>query len=77
MEFFKGFLSVSQVANFLNVSDRRVRTLLVQGRIDGFKDEFNTWHVKMPLNIKPGKRGPDLRGFASRRLQPRQLKVAR
>ncbi|MGZ0018399.1 hypothetical protein [Nitrosomonas sp. wSCUT-2] len=68
-------LAISDVADFLEVSERRVRALLAQGRIDGFKDDSNIWRITCPLNIKPGKRGPDLRGYAVRKLQPRQLKV--
>lgn len=71
------FLSVPDVANFLEVSDRRVRTLLSQGRIAGFKDDSGIWRITCPLNIKPGKRGPDFRTYASRKLQPRQLKVVK
>ena len=74
-EFLTQFLSISDVADFLEVSERRVRTLLAQGRIAGFKDDSNIWRITCPLNIKPGKRGPDLRGYAVRKLQPRQLKV--
>ncbi|MBX3617477.1 helix-turn-helix domain-containing protein [Nitrosomonas sp.] len=69
------FLSVSDVADFLEVSERRVRTLLSQGRIDGYRDDSNVWRIACPLNIKPGKRGPDLRSYAVRKLQPRQFKV--
>jgi len=69
------YLSVSDVADFLEVSDRRVRFLLSQGRIDGFKDDAGNWRVTCPVNIKPGKRGPDFKTYASRKLQPRQLKV--
>jgi hypothetical protein len=71
------FLSVSDVADFLEVSERRVRTLLAQGRISGFKDDSGIWRVTCPLNVKPGKRGPDLRRYAIRKLQPRQLKVVK
>jgi len=68
-------LSISDVADFLGVSERRVRTLLLQGRIAGFKDDSNIWRITRPLDIKPGTRGPDLHGYASRKLQPRQLAV--
>lgn len=69
------FLTIPDVADFLEVSERRVRALLAQGRIAGFKDDSNIWRIACPLNIKPGKRGPDLRGYAVRKLQPRQLQV--
>jgi len=42
----RGFLSVAEVADFLQVSQRRVRVLLSQGRIDGFKDDSDIWYVK-------------------------------
>jgi len=66
------FYTVSEVAKFLEVTDRRVRTLLSQGRISGFKDESDIWRVHAPLNIKPGKRGPDFRAYASRKLLPKR-----
>jgi len=68
-------LSVSEVAAFLQISERRVRLLLSQGRIDGQKDGVNIWRIACPLNIRPGKRGPDLRNFASRKLQPKGLRL--
>ena len=68
----KGYLTVSEAAKFLEVSERRVRYLLAQGRIDGFKDERDIWHINLPLDIKPGKRGPELRGFATRQLPPKR-----
>ena len=71
------FLSISDVADFLEISERRVRVLLAQGRIEGFKDDSNIWRVNCPLNIKPGTRGPDLRGYASRKLQPHKLKMVK
>ena len=37
------FLSISDVADFLEISERRVRVLLAQGRIEGFKDDSNIW----------------------------------
>lgn len=69
------FLSVSDVADFLKVTDRRVRVLLSQGRINGFKDDSGIWRITCPFSVKPGKRGPDFKTYASRKLQPRQLKT--
>lgn len=63
------FLNISDVADFLQVSERRVRTLLAQGRIAGFKDDSNTWRITFPLDIKPSKRGPDLQGYPARKLK--------
>lgn len=62
-------IGVSEVAAFLKVSERRVRLLLSQGRISGHKDAFNIWRVYYPLDVRPGKRGPDLRGYPSRLLK--------
>ena len=79
VEYIKGheFLTVSEVAEFLETSERRVRTLLSEGRIEGFKDASDTWRIKSPLSIKPGTRGPDLHGYPARKLQPRKLKIVK
>lgn len=58
-------ISVHQVAGMLGCSDRRVRYLLAQRRIGGFKDA-STWKVIWPLDIRPGSRGPDLRKMPTR-----------
>jgi|GEM_PF-4497967 len=71
------FLTVSKVAEFLETSERRVRTLLSEGRIEGFKDARDIWRIKSPLSIKPGTRGPDLHGYPARKLQPRKLKIVK
>lgn len=70
-----GSLTVPSVAEFLGVSSRRVRALLTQGRIDGFKDDQGNWFVKSPLHVKPSHRGPDLQGYPARKLQPPKLKI--
>lgn len=59
-------ITVSEVAGFLKVTERRVRLLLSQGRIDGYKDGFNVWRVTCPVQIRPGKRGPDFRNYISK-----------
>jgi excisionase family DNA binding protein len=61
-------LTVAKVANFLNVSDRRVRTLLSQGRIQGYKDDKGAWRVFWPLMVRPGRRGPDLKCYPVRKI---------
>jgi hypothetical protein len=61
-------LKVDRVAQFLGVSARRVRVLLAQGRLSGLKTEGNVWQVFWPLDVRPGKRGPDLRHFPIRRI---------
>ena len=55
-------------AQFLGVSARRVRALLAQKRIFGFKDDRSIWMVDWPLQVLPGKRGPDLKHFPVRRV---------
>lgn len=59
--------TVSAVAKYLQVTERRVRLLLSQGRIDGYKDGFNVWRVTQPFRIRPGKRGPDFHNYVSRK----------
>lgn len=71
------FLTVSEVSDFLEVSKRRVRTLLDQGRIAGTKGYGGIWHISIPLSIEPGTRGPDLHGYPARKLQPRKLKIVK
>lgn len=60
---------VKEMARFLGVSDRRVRALLAQGRIAGYKRKGGMWEVIYPLRILPGRRGPDLKGYPARRLK--------
>lgn len=70
------YISVKKAALFLGVSTRRVRALLAQGRIKGFKDKplvytpdssrVARWLVEWPLDVRPGKRGPDLHKFPIR-----------
>lgn len=59
-------IGASAVALTLGVSTRRVRALLAQGRIRGFKDKSGEWVVYWPFEVTPGKRGPDLRRFPVR-----------
>lgn len=62
------WITVDKVAKFLNVSPRRIRALLSQRRIHGYKDERNIWLVEWPLHVLPGKRGPDLKHFPVRQV---------
>lgn len=57
------YVGTQKAANFLGCSTRRVRTLLSQGRITGYKDGKN-WQVQWPLQCTFGKRAP-LRKFTN------------
>ena len=69
------FITVKKAALLLGVSTRRVRALLSQGRIRGYKSlsevhggtvHRSQWTIAWPLDVLPGKRGPDLRRFPVR-----------
>ena len=51
-------LTVQEVADFLQISPRRVRALLAQGRILGFKDSRNIWRISVPFRMTVNLRGP-------------------
>lgn len=55
-----------QVAKRLRISERRVRQLLYIGRMKGKKQGNGQWVVDWPLQITPGKRGPDMFGYPTR-----------
>ena len=83
------YITVKKAALFLGVSPRRVRALLAQGRIKGVKNKpfvctpdssrVARWLVDWPLDVRPGKRGPDLQKFPIRDVlwSPKPLKVVR
>ena len=48
------YFTVSEVADYLQISPRRVRQLLSEGRIDGFKDSHNIWLIPSPLSVRRG-----------------------
>ncbi|MFH1495429.1 MAG: helix-turn-helix domain-containing protein [Pseudomonadota bacterium] len=54
------YLTVDRAAKLLGISTRRVRTLLAQRRLAGFKDNNQVWRL-FSLSIKPGKRGPKMK----------------
>jgi hypothetical protein len=60
-----GFIEIRFAARYLGVSTRRIRALLAQGRLAGYKDERNIWMVDSSLIVRPGSRGPLPRKFAS------------
>lgn len=53
----RDFLTVSEVARFLEVSPQRVRFLLAQGRISGHKDERDIWRISVPFRMTRSLRG--------------------
>lgn len=55
-------LTVEGAAFRMNCSTRRVRQLLAEGRLTGFKDG-TSWRVKYPLMIQIGTRGPKAKAF--------------
>jgi hypothetical protein len=67
-------VSVDRVADFLGCSTRRVRALLQQGRISGYKDN-GAWVVNWPIQVTPGRRGPDLRRYAIRKVVKPSLRL--
>lgn len=60
-----GFIEIRFAARYLGVSTRRIRALLAQGRLTGYKDERDIWMVDSTLQVRPGKRGPLPQKFAS------------
>lgn len=56
------YVDTNKAAEFLGCSTRRIRMLLVQGRITG-KKEGAVWLVQWPMQLTFGKRAP-LRKFA-------------
>lgn len=59
-------VTTSQVAKRLSISERRVRQLLIQGRMAGIKQENGRWLINWPLWISAGKRGPDMVSYPTR-----------
>jgi len=58
------FIEIKFVARYLGVSTRRIRALLAQGRMLGYKNDRNIWMVDSSLQVRPGTRGPKLKRFA-------------
>lgn len=57
----KLLLSVSEMAEHLGVSRARVKALLTQGRMAGFKNsKTGCWQIFYPPTITHGTRGPQL-----------------
>lgn len=66
MENNINYVTVAQVAKRLNISTRRVRQLLIQGRMLGLKQGNGRWLVEWPLHVSAGKRGPDMNNYPTR-----------
>jgi hypothetical protein len=63
-------VDVATAAACLGVSRQRVRRLLAQGRIVGWKSETSgAWELLWPLAVRMGTRGPRL----GRKPQPRNI----
>ena len=60
------YVTVAQVAKRLKISERRVRQLLIAGRMSGVKQDNGRWLVGWPLHITSGKRGPDMANYPTR-----------
>lgn len=60
------YVTPSQVAKRLSISERRVRQLLSTGRMSGIKHGNGRWLVDWPLRITSGKRGPDMVAYPTR-----------
>ncbi|KXK44079.1 hypothetical protein [Nitrosomonas europaea] len=61
------YFTVQDVANFHGITPQRVRRLLSEGRIKGFKDSHNIWCITS-LDIRP----PRKSGFHRFRLKFRK-----
>lgn len=53
-------ISVAEAARRLAISERRVRGLLLQGRLKGKKNDVGHWQVEVPFTVQMGRRGPAL-----------------
>jgi hypothetical protein len=60
-------LPVSMVAKEWAVSPRRVRALLLAGRLAGQQQENGYWEVCYPYTVTEGRRGPQMRRRAPKK----------
>lgn len=58
--FGRSVVPVSSVAREWGISARRVRTMLMEGRLDGRQKENGYWEVYFPYRYVWGTRGPQL-----------------
>jgi hypothetical protein len=57
----RSVVPVSSVAREWNISSRRVRTMLAEGRLSGRQLENGYWEVFYPYQYKFGTRGPEIK----------------
>ncbi len=67
------YLPVSMVAKDWAVSPRRVRALLLAGRLAGRQLENGFWEVLYPYTITEGRRGPQMRRKAPKKPELRAV----
>lgn len=56
----RSLITVAEAARRLAISERRVRFLLLAGRLKGEKDKAGHWQVETPFTVQMGRRGPAL-----------------
>lgn len=66
-------LPVSMVAKEWAVSPRRVRALLLSGRLEGRQQENGYWEVCYPYTITEGRRGPQMKRRAPKKVELRAV----
>ena len=52
-------VTIQEAASRLGISEQRVRKLAAQGRIRGAVRHGKSWVIPDPIELKPGRRGPD------------------
>ena len=52
-------MTIQEAASRLGISEQRVRKLAAQGRILGAVRHGKSWAIPDPIELKPGRRGPD------------------
>lgn len=69
-------VSVADAAKQFGVSERRVRSLLLSGRLKGEKNEVGHWLVQFPYIVQMGRRGPALFAGKSAKAEVSHAKTA-
>lgn len=62
-------MTIQKAAARLGISEQRVRKLAAQGRIRGAVRHGKSWTIPNPIELKPGRRGPDGIAGAKRSLR--------
>ena len=52
-------VTIQEAASRLGISEQRVRKLAAQGRLRGAVRRGKSWTIPDPIELKPGRRGPD------------------